>query len=709
MLYLKSLELKNFKKHSSLRVDFTQGLNVIVGPNFSGKTTLKQAVLFALWGPTAVPGGKEVIQSRAGGKTLVTLDLFSDTDEVRIERSLSTATLYRNGEPYARGSAEVTRAIDGLLEAPRKHIEDMRISDQGRTAALLSTSGTELKRMVERLAGVEVIDKVLNVAGDRLKVGRGRKEVLDRQVAEGAGEYAAAKEGLGLCEQEITRLQERSGNLTEEIGACQSTLDALLVRLREAEKQHRRYLEVSKEREVLQGQANALQEEQARCQDKVVEWEAEFGAEEALQRRAEEISKSLATDEDLRRRVKSASAALDRAEARHREAQAQLRDLQVPDISALDLAAASAKYEESDRELARATDAIAAKERALKSAVCQECRRPFDSQHAELLEEDLRQLRESLPEAQRARDEAMAHLKEQRGLDQRHRVAAAKLETLRAQVDAEKSAVLEAEQELEALPEPWSDETRRDQGDEKARLEQALQTLRSWKQELKSVARRLASLEARMGTLPEMVDIDPAPIDAQARSVTERLNQAQSDLRDAETRRRAELKTSQDLSEKLRRYEDLRQEAGEEVIKVDKLARLIKLIKDNREQFLSDTWEGLLAAASVFVSACTGGAISKVGKTPDFELFYEEDGREMPLDAASGAQQSILGLGLKRAIGMLQPNRAGFLLLDEATADMSPLISAMTEQALRDSYPQVISITHRELDQVLADQVIALS
>ncbi|NTV53040.1 MAG: AAA family ATPase, partial [Candidatus Firestonebacteria bacterium] len=53
-MVLKHLELKRFKCWRALSLDFSPGLNVILGPNESGKTTLRAALMAVLFGnPTS--------------------------------------------------------------------------------------------------------------------------------------------------------------------------------------------------------------------------------------------------------------------------------------------------------------------------------------------------------------------------------------------------------------------------------------------------------------------------------------------------------------------------------------------------------------------------------------------------------------------------------------------------------------------------------
>jgi exonuclease SbcC len=60
------LELKNFEGYKNAEIDFTKGLNIITGRNSTGKTTILEALLFALYG--AAPGAeKKLLVSKLQG------------------------------------------------------------------------------------------------------------------------------------------------------------------------------------------------------------------------------------------------------------------------------------------------------------------------------------------------------------------------------------------------------------------------------------------------------------------------------------------------------------------------------------------------------------------------------------------------------------------------------------------------------------------
>ena len=88
-----SLKTANFKKLGDSSFTFTDGLNVIVGDNGMGKSTLLRAIKAALFGPASIPGKKENIPT--WGQTTFSLELqFEvDGDKYVLTRSKSTAKL----------------------------------------------------------------------------------------------------------------------------------------------------------------------------------------------------------------------------------------------------------------------------------------------------------------------------------------------------------------------------------------------------------------------------------------------------------------------------------------------------------------------------------------------------------------------------------------------------------------------------------------
>ncbi len=86
-MILRSLELRHFGKFSEKSVDFRRGLNLVIGPNEAGKSTLIEAIPAALFGMRDKerfrPWGKQ-------GAPGVALSLEGRSHTVRIERDLTS-------------------------------------------------------------------------------------------------------------------------------------------------------------------------------------------------------------------------------------------------------------------------------------------------------------------------------------------------------------------------------------------------------------------------------------------------------------------------------------------------------------------------------------------------------------------------------------------------------------------------------------------
>src|SRR5690606_40954382 len=73
---LNSLRLVNFRQHAETHVVFDTGIIGIIGANGSGKTTILEAIAWALYGNAAARGTRDSIRhARAGARAPVRVEL----------------------------------------------------------------------------------------------------------------------------------------------------------------------------------------------------------------------------------------------------------------------------------------------------------------------------------------------------------------------------------------------------------------------------------------------------------------------------------------------------------------------------------------------------------------------------------------------------------------------------------------------------------
>src|SRR5690606_11254858 len=97
---LDSLRLRNFRKPSDTHIVFDAGITGIIGANGSGKTTVLEAIAWALYGNTAARGTRDSIRhNRAGARAPVRVELDFELSghRYRVARGLTSAELYLDG------------------------------------------------------------------------------------------------------------------------------------------------------------------------------------------------------------------------------------------------------------------------------------------------------------------------------------------------------------------------------------------------------------------------------------------------------------------------------------------------------------------------------------------------------------------------------------------------------------------------------------
>ena len=168
-MILTKLKLENFKKYSSLEISFDLGLIGIIGKNGSGKSTIFEAILFALYGELKNKGDKEVVRNaNASEKDIVSveLDFELDNSEYKILREFrgktlsANAKLYKNTELITTGAKEVTTSIVNLTKMSKDAFMHTLFASQKELTSLSNSKPEDRKKMIRKLLGLEKIDFV---------------------------------------------------------------------------------------------------------------------------------------------------------------------------------------------------------------------------------------------------------------------------------------------------------------------------------------------------------------------------------------------------------------------------------------------------------------------------------------------------------------------------------------------------------------------
>jgi len=263
-MHLNSLSMKNFKKYRGwTKVEFQDGLTGIVGRNGSGKSTIVEAIAWALYGSRASTVRRDFIKNSRASESddlEVRLSLNVDGQKMTILRAMRgkglspEAKLSIDGELVATGTREVDARLEEILKISFQDFMKTFYARQKDLDNLIKDRGSEKREYLLTLLGLdEVRERALDEIWSDLRVVEGDikrlegalseidevEEMIDRrerEVVSAREDLASARilerdlaRELEKRREELEREAERrrsSDRLSEEIERLSSDLEA---------------------------------------------------------------------------------------------------------------------------------------------------------------------------------------------------------------------------------------------------------------------------------------------------------------------------------------------------------------------------------------------------------------------------------------------------------------------------------------------------
>jgi exonuclease SbcC len=151
---LHRLRLVNFRQHADTEIAFGDGITGIIGPNGSGKTSLLEAIAWAIYGNPAARGDKDSIRNlraKARAPMRVELEFSLGNRTYVVERKLSEATLHENGSVVANSIKEVTARLQRVLGMTHDEFFNTYFTGQKELAVLADATRPERAAFLSRV------------------------------------------------------------------------------------------------------------------------------------------------------------------------------------------------------------------------------------------------------------------------------------------------------------------------------------------------------------------------------------------------------------------------------------------------------------------------------------------------------------------------------------------------------------------------------
>ncbi len=233
-MIFKRLKLRNFKSYANEIINFDKGITVIVGENGAGKSSIFEAISFALFKQHTAGKLNDLVRNNTENMS-VELDFVSRGKEYRIIRDKTKSkTASRlltktssDGEfmSLCSGEKEVSSAVQSILDMDANLFLNAIYVRQGEIAELVDKQPAEKKRLIGRLLGLDSLETawknlspLINEYENKLSEIKGKlysKSALQDEYDEKSKELNEMKErGLEL-ESQIEEVKQLRDDISE--------------------------------------------------------------------------------------------------------------------------------------------------------------------------------------------------------------------------------------------------------------------------------------------------------------------------------------------------------------------------------------------------------------------------------------------------------------------------------------------------------------
>jgi exonuclease SbcC len=225
---LENLCVNNFRSYEKSEIDLHSGLNVFLGEVGAGKTSILEALSFALFGKISTNMTQTELIKRGSKQARVILVFRVDSEKYKVERNIfvkktqrARLWLYKNNNwrLAVEGSTAVSKSIEEILGVDSSTFLAAIYASQGEIKKMLQTQPGKRREQFDKLLGIDVYEKLWDTMGQSKSLVL--KELLEVQ-----------KQASGF---EI--LTDQQKNITREIKEKNYELDLLRTSLAKIKKE----------------------------------------------------------------------------------------------------------------------------------------------------------------------------------------------------------------------------------------------------------------------------------------------------------------------------------------------------------------------------------------------------------------------------------------------------------------------------------------
>ncbi|AIF69934.1 hypothetical protein PAP_07725 [Palaeococcus pacificus DY20341] len=284
---IRALAIKDFRAHEKSYVEFNDGINLVIGQNGSGKSSILEAIFASFYlGHGSFPRGYKKVNTRVDSKSGFELTLkFEHGGKMYeiVRKSLGESYLKENGSIIADKDSDIARWVERYLYPIHVYRNALYIR-QGEIESILTDEDVR-EKVLRKVLGIEDYENAEKNAQEVIRELRREKEHLEGVIL-GAGDVKSqiedAERKLKEVFKSINELRLLEGELKEKFKAVSSRYSQL--------KNTKELLEELEREEIRkEGELNEIKESITHLEERIKELQQEIQDLKGKEKRLKEI------------------------------------------------------------------------------------------------------------------------------------------------------------------------------------------------------------------------------------------------------------------------------------------------------------------------------------------------------------------------------------------------------------------------------------
>ncbi|MDR3001169.1 MAG: AAA family ATPase [Fibromonadaceae bacterium] len=233
---INKIELKNYRIHKEYEQSFEKGINLLIGSNGSGKSSVLEAIGFALFDSDVRSKHADIVSKGEKSGSVKVLFIGNDEKEYEVERkfgSNSTVNL-TNIDSLQKwtGSKEVYKQVGKILEIDKvenSFFESVICAKQNQFIDVFTLTDSERAKHFDKLFDTEIYNDLWKKLGEqnekKYETEKIKKEERRKTLAERQGNIADLEKDLEVKQKEFIEEMKSKEILESDLKAKKAELD----------------------------------------------------------------------------------------------------------------------------------------------------------------------------------------------------------------------------------------------------------------------------------------------------------------------------------------------------------------------------------------------------------------------------------------------------------------------------------------------------